>query len=338
MSIVIPEQLVLLRKSQQELQKKLTTFDDYRSNRETSELDVLHAVVASDFFVDSDYYLNKSKLDEVNDTLLNSVYLKKRVVDHIEVGTKFLFQFFGEEEICDYILVEDAISVGSINGFISIKSPIGKQVLNKKAGESLTNFGTIVDIETDSSNYIHFLRENDISVRTCYFEKQRLKDLKKRKMFEIEALQEWNNRQMITVSQKELLEIEKSRIAALPPSDVMKQRLEEIDRILKNTLVAVPNDEDTIGIGTKVDLMFFNGNGIETKHVEMINQAVSDELDSEYIERISPLGSQIFGLRKDEKFVAQLDKRRNQYMRGKVLNVDNSFSLSLHSSPYQKRK
>ena len=84
--------------------------------------------------------------------------------------------------------------------------------------------------------------------------------------------------------------------------------------------------------------MFFNGNGIETKHVEMINQAVSDELDSEYIERISPLGSQIFGLRKDEKFVAQLDKRRNQYMRGKVLNVDNSFSLSLHSSPYQKRK
>ena len=141
MAVVIPEQLSLLRKSQQELRGKLANFDDYRSNRETSELENLHAIVSSDFFVDSDYYLNKTKLNEINDILLNGVYLKKRIVDHIEIGTKFFFQFFEEDEICNYILVEDAIGVGSMNGFISTKSSIGRQVLNKKVGDILSNIG-----------------------------------------------------------------------------------------------------------------------------------------------------------------------------------------------------
>lgn len=338
MAIIIPEQLALLRKTQQELQRKLTEFDDYRSNRETSELEGLHAVVVSDSFVDSDYYFKKSKLDEINNILLKGVYLTKRVVDHIEIGTKFLFQFFGETEICNYILVEDTLCAGSMEGFISTKSSVGEQLLDKKAGDFLPNIGKIVNIIEDTNRYVHFLRERDISFRTCYSERQKLKALKQRKKGEMEALQEWNSRQMITPSQKRLLEIEKSRILLLPTNDITTQRLREIDKILKNNGVVAPSDDDTIGVGSKFDLMFSNGREIEIKHLEMINQAVSDELDSEYVERISSLGSQIFGLRNQENFVVYLDKERNFYMRGKVLNIDNNYSQKFNANSYQKRR
>ena len=34
----------------------------------------------------------------------------------------------------------------------------------------------------------------------------------------------------------------------------------------------------------------------------MINQAVTDEIDTDYVERISPLGNQIYGLRVGDPF------------------------------------
>ena len=73
-----------------------------------------------------------------------------------------------------------------------------------------------------------------------------------------------------------------------------------------------------------VVLALWTETGRKIKTVEIINKAVSDELDGEYVERISSLGSAIFGCQKGEKFMYRLDNRRNRYIRGIVQEVHNN--------------
>ena len=75
-----------------------------------------------------------------------------------------------------------------------------------------------------------------------------------------------------------------------------------VKKILKESKVAKQLDDGTIGVGTRFELRYNKDGKIETLTGEMINQAVSDEVDTDYVERISPLGQQIYGLRVGDPF------------------------------------
>ena len=52
----------------------------------------------------------------------------------------------------------------------------------------------------------------------------------------------------------------------------------------------------------------------------MINRAYSNEYEGEYIERISSLGSQLFGLKENEEFTTKIN---NKNVVGYVYNIEN---------------
>jgi len=75
-----------------------------------------------------------------------------------------------------------------------------------------------------------------------------------------------------------------------------------VKRLLNEAKLAPKTTDGTIGVGTKFEIKINRDGVIETRQAEMINQAISDELDCDYIERISPLGYQLFGLRTGDSF------------------------------------
>ena len=76
----------------------------------------------------------------------------------------------------------------------------------------------------------------------------------------------------------------------------LKTRITCIEKLLNTSTLCHPEEnEEAIGIGSKVRLTIQQGTEIEEKEVEIIQRAVSYELDSEYIESISPLGARLLG-------------------------------------------
>lgn len=76
----------------------------------------------------------------------------------------------------------------------------------------------------------------------------------------------------------------------------LKTRITCIEKLLDTSTLCHPEEnEETIGIGSKVRLTIQQGAELEEKEVEIIQRAVSYELDSEYIESISPLGARLLG-------------------------------------------
>lgn len=321
--LLIPEQILELRKKQKNLQQKINGFDEYRDSFDNTEVECLHAKVMSDYIVELDYNERKQELADINSALKNGIYLKSRTLNKINIGTRFEFQFLGEEEVCNYILVDKAIGVGSMQGFISRDSNVGKKLLNKESGEVIPDVGTIIDIKRGDNDYVHYIREKEETLRICCCEKEKLKSLRREKKTSKKAYQELEERNMITESQKALLELEKERLLLFSEDD-STIRKKEIDKILKTSQIATPPEDDSIGIGSKVVLDLWTETGRKIKTVEIINKAVSDELDGEYVERISALGSAIFGCQKGEKFMYRLDNRRNRYIRGIVQEVHNN--------------
>ena len=85
-------------------------------------------------------------------------------------------------------------------------------------------------------------------------------------------------------------EEKKKRVKAL------KTRITCIEKLLNKSTSCHPEEnEEKIGIGSKVRLTIQQGAELEEKEVEIIQRAVSYELDSEYIESISPLGARLLG-------------------------------------------
>lgn len=76
----------------------------------------------------------------------------------------------------------------------------------------------------------------------------------------------------------------------------LKTRIGYIDKLLTTSIRSHPEENaNEIGIGSKVRLTVENGDEIEEKEVEIIQIAVSYELDSEYIEASSPIGEILLG-------------------------------------------
>lgn len=333
--IIIPEQRAKMLEELRRLKKEVAEIKDYYDNRDRTGLEVMHVEVSADYFVKTNFMMAQRKIEEITQVLRTAIHLKERVVDRIDIGTRFLFEFLGEEEVCDFILVDDAIGVKSTDGFISRHSPLGGKLLGKAEHEQIENMGRIVEIKKDPADYLHYMKEKNKRDRICVSEKERRKYLNEQRKVDESAEEEYIESRMITKSQKSLLEEERANIMHEPLDTKAKVRLGEIDKILQSRKVAIPAEDGRIGIGSSFNIVLSMKEQEVIKRVELINEAVSRELPDAYVERISSLGSQVFGLRENEKFTFRTQKGN---ITGMVYDIENTKSNDVKEGLTYRRK
>lgn len=278
-------------------------------------------------YYDTSYQLGSSSfLNEIN--LLDTCeYLNERVVDHIDIGTRFTVMFDDDREDTEELtLVEILDGVNARDGFISLSSPLGQAVHGLHEGEE-TYYNIprgkmkikILSIDKNKDNYLSMIRSIASSYRVCRTEKATLNMLHNT---DIEAYKE---RFQITNSQRQLLIQELKKIERnlnLSNKDASTARIGAIRKCLKENKVAEMSDDGTIGIGSIFTVKILLDDKEEEMNVELINRAVSTEYPGEYLERVSSLGSKVYGLHEGEEFVFNGPNGKN--ISGVVYNIKNN--------------
>lgn len=346
--ILIPEQISYLREELNKLLNKQKYDKNYMEERiREFTIDEYSRTsnINNNIYYESDE--NYKRIKEIYKIFSESTYLFDRTYDYISVGTKFEIAFDDSSEVEKYILVDEAFGCDNNFNCISSQSPIGKEILGKREGESFSSIingkqirGKILKIEKDSKKYMHFIREKDFDLRKCKEYKKRLKYLKYNMHLSSELENEYNTHLNLTASQHDILLLEKERLEKLNKKDNSTiQRLAYIDKMLKRPIVS-PKDDGTIGVGSKFSILFFKDDRVEERRVELINSSVSTELDYDYIERIGGLGSKLYGLKDNDEFYIKID---NKFISGIVFDIDNKVDSYTTNSPrkyqiYCKRK
>lgn len=311
--ILIPEQVMRINKKIGQLEKSLSSYAGYYADKNAVGAGNSPRSQIGDVFTEHNLALENEKLDRYRDVLKNNDFLYNRNYDNIGVGTKFNYCFEeAPEEIEEGVLADSMIGLSSHEGFISSASTLGEAVLGKKIGDVCIFYAAddfqairIVDIVNNPKKYVNFIRRIPYGSRRTDLSRVELADERKNNPLE------YTKRKNITLSQREMLMNELERISAcinVNNADKLKRRAAEIKGYLKTRKLAEPVLDDSIGVGTKFTVMFVNKDGSETvKELEMINVALSDELDSDYVERISSLGMAVFGLKEGEEFTLRVN-------------------------------
>lgn len=326
---IIPEQISLLRQREQELIQKYLEYKDYIQNREITGCEETAISQIGDIIIEGQYQRDLEELREVRALLQKEDYVSERHLDQIGIGTKFIIRFTNEEESCTAILADASYGLNHLYQYISSKSPVGKSIVGKKIGESfqavttdehgqlrVISEGIVEDIITNPKAYTHFIREKDFRYRRSKLDKEIYK--KVQTLPAKEKAVRLAERFAITESQREILLIEKERLLNRKYDINTKRRLAYIDKVLRTANIAEPPTDGTIGIGSKFDVIIGEGDNSEIRQYELINRAVSDELDDTYVERISPFGEKFYGLKAGD----QIKFKQNRKMQtATILNV-----------------
>ena len=118
---------------------------------------------------------------------------------------------------------------------------------------------------------------------------------------------------------------------------LLTSRLDTINHLLDTSIKnEVVPDEKKVGIGSHVSIMTFDADGSHNRRVEVIQKAVSYELETDYVEASSPLGVKIMGLTENEEFLCFTQS--GKYYTGIVYDIDNRKNAARTTSPliYQK--
>lgn len=137
---------------------------------------------------------------------------------------------------------------------------------------------------------------------------------------------------VLEINQDNLLH-NKERITLLKQ---LSSRINTITHMLQTAKKANPEDnQEKVGYGSHVSIMTFTEDGVKTRRAEVIQKAVSYELNSDYIEACSPLGIKIIGLTNNSEFICQTQKG---YYSGIIYDIDNHEKASKTTNPiiYQK--
>lgn len=310
--ILIPEQISLLREA---IRREKEVTEKYEKYLKTVEL------------VDTNDFLRKKNL------LLKNDFLRGREVNKIALGTKFTMKLYGEEEV-EAILVDeelDLLGVEEKYHFISRHSPLGQLLLGRQAGSFITKtlengnstiIGTVEDIKTESKDYVNFIRDRKRDHRQSKVVRRYMKNLEETREEDPHAQQEWEERRTITESQRQLLKEKASRLMNGQLTSNEKYQLFFVRKLLAEREVATLPEDGTIGIGSEFSITLATKDKMITKRVELINEAFCDETDDEYIERMDPLGNQIFGLKEGDSFYYQSAELGP--VNGIVFDIDNS--------------
>lgn len=325
---LILEQLSDLRKRALSLKESLADYSDYITAREKTSCDISSRGLIGDSHIESQFQMGLNTYAELLNLLTNAEYVTTRSSETIEIGTKFIAKFANDNQQTAAYLVEKPFVLGLNKKYVSMDSPLGKSVFAKSEEDSFQYTipaihsmerqritGTIEKIITDPKEYTHFIREKDKGCRISESSKKELRRLKYSPSEE--GRREYVRRNTLTPSQIFLLQIEKERLEKSPELH-NRRRYSEVLRLLKTAKVAEEPTDDRIEIGTTFDILITDGSESHVKTVEMINYAVSDELDDAYIERISPAGSKAFGLKANDKFSY---RSANKIFTAAILNV-----------------
>ena len=120
-------------------------------------------------------------------------------------------------------------------------------------------------------------------------------------------------------------------------------RLGLVNKMLRESKIVMPPSDNTVGIGSKVSIITFEDGEIKNRRVEIINQAVSTELNTDYVEAISLLGQEIIGLKNNQMFdYKYLSTLNNNTLvgTGAVYDINNNMQEALAKDPttYQKKR
>lgn len=301
--LLVPEQVKGIIEAIRKIEGKKENYKNYLLQRDDV---TLFGKGAGDLIVEDNYAIDIMQKNKYEAMLKSGQFLYNRCLDHIDIGTSFKYCFVNEPDVIEEgMLVESLDGISANDGYISVNSPFGKKIYKALEGDIINCEGPsgievlrIVEIDKNKDNYINFIRSVPYRNRRGIKSKKANVELRNNPS-------EYERRLDITSSQEKLLMEELSRIAANINSEnkrLVQCRVSLIMSHLKNREIARPWYGDTIGIGTKFSVKLFGRFGEKTKNLEMINLAVSDELDSEYVERISPLGMAVLGLKNGDEF------------------------------------
>lgn len=332
--ILIPEQISCLRSQIKTTKENIRSYNDYLSSKDITSGDYSSRAFIGDSVLDDQYSLERKKYRDAMYALEHADYKSDRSTDVIDIGTKFTVEFDGDFERDELLLVEgaDGLTISVNDGFISLSSLLGQNVIGKKEGDRFSYTvitgrmpsdkrhisGTIKTINKDPKAYASFIREKRKNDRISKIYKARRHELLTSDTPEaIEELESYNT---ISLSQRMLLLIEAERLSKYGKDRAAINRMTVVKKLLSEAKVAKPKDDGTIGVGTKFELKYNKDGEIQTITAEMINQAVTEEIDTDYVERVSPLGQQIFGLRVGDPFTF---RDGNKVYKGSVAAVMN---------------
>lgn len=256
--------------------------------------------------------VDTDNLREKKDLLTKSKFLRKRELDKIGLGTKFVYNLIGQDREEGMLIegIEESMKIESELKLIRTDSELGQLLLGKKAGSLIEKIvennqrivlGTVEEIKTDKKDYLSYIREKSRHNRSSVPARKLTTKLFANSDDE-DILKEAKKRQTISLSQQQLLKEEAINLLHTATTKVEKMRLKKVRQLLKEKEVVPLPTDGTIGIGTEFSIMIATKEGLTTKRVELINEAYSNELENEYIERISPLGNKIFGLKEGDSF------------------------------------
>lgn len=323
---LVAEQIKYLRERKKELEDKRKDYKEYLQTRDRTGYDDIGLPQFGNFASDMEYRSYFKELEEIERTLESSEFLTERNFDFIDIGTLFTVTFEGMDTE-DILLVEKGIASHETR-MVSIESDLGKAVIGHKPGESLTyKVGatgrtisiTIDDIKKLQNDYEHFIHTNGTSSnRMSKRVRKNLKELKENNP------DEYMRRHMITPSQAHLAKEEIRRFKKNTKSNSEITRRTYLTKVINPENIIYPPTDDTIGIGSHVELLLQDEEGnVRELSFELINFAISTELSSHYVERITTLGNAIFGLRAEDTF--SVIRKNKPRLKGIIKSVDNKY-------------
>ena len=260
--------------------------------------------------------------------------LKNNFYDIIQAANQLYIDENLNEPLKAYLIKDlQKIIRSSVEAIYRLEGMGGNETYSKEKADRRKVSGTIKTIVKDSKAYASFIRDKRKSDRISKNYKARRHELltnpTRKNQEELESYS------TISLSQRLLLLIEAERLSKFGKDRNAVNRMTVVKKLLKESKVAKPLDDGTIGVGTKFELRYNKDGKIETLTGEMINQAVSDEVDTDYVERISPLGQQIYGLRVGDPFTF---RDGNKVYKGSVAAVELAQQPQQETIGYQYHK
>ena len=322
---LVAEQIKYLRERKRELEAERGRYANYCRTRESAGVEGIGAPHYIDYQEEMGHDHARRELAQIERALSKGEFVTDRNFDVIDIGTAFYMEFEdGDRDKA--MLVEKHYGEPGNSLYASIESDLGNAVRGSREGDevSYTVQATgrqlkvkIVEIDRMRENYEHFIKERAYTDRISKPATRELKILKDTNP------EEYRRRHAITPSQRELLIEEANKINCGHTDPLSVSHRGHLSQLLKEEITCPNPEDDTIQIGSQVEVLLQDETGSKSYQFELINRAVSTELESNYVERISPLGTAIYGLRADDTFTIR--RSHQPSINGIVVSVQNDY-------------
>ena len=143
------------------LEEKIKNYENYMIQKNTESIEDTNGLRYNrDDSVETSYSLITNQLKEYKEALEIAEIIKIPSTDRIDVGTKFVVNFSDSNELELLTLVENGFGINMCGKYVSISSPLGKNLIGKTTGDTfnykMDNIisGKIIEIIKNYEDYI----------------------------------------------------------------------------------------------------------------------------------------------------------------------------------------